>query len=215
LGLDHDWQRRDEEWLAGETPFSHEDLAHAMSDMDTYLDISQHDLGEIYARAMQKAHQHSLSGIRCEEIMSQPVISAEFGTELEEAWHLFELHRVRGLPVVDSFCRVQGIITVSDFVRMASESHVESEAPQSMAERLASMRQRTPGFESNKLEVVGQLMSAPVLTAKVSDEVSELVPLFTNHAIHHLPVVDERRKLVGMVTREDVMAARVGEAIAS
>lgn len=92
LGLDHDWQRGDEEWLAGETPFSHEDLTHAMTDMDTYLDISQHDLSEIYARAMQKSHQHSLSGIRCRQIMSQPVISVEYGTELEEAWHLFEQH---------------------------------------------------------------------------------------------------------------------------
>ena len=35
LGLDHNWQRRDEEWLAGEPPFSHEDLTHAMVEMDT------------------------------------------------------------------------------------------------------------------------------------------------------------------------------------
>jgi len=211
LGLDHDWQRRDEEWLAGEVPFSHEDLAHAMSDMDTYLDISQHDLGEIYARAMQQAHQHSLGGIRCEEIMSQPAISVEYGTELEEAWHLFELHHVRGLPVVDSFRRVQGIITVSNFVHMASEAQTDgNDEPHSIAERLASIRQRTPGFESSKPEVVGQLMTAPVITAQIGDEVSELVPLFTQHEVHHLPVVDGSRKLVGMLTREAVMAARTG-----
>lgn len=209
-GLDHDWQRGDEEWLAGEAPFSHEDLAHAMADMDTYLDISQHDLGEICARAMQKSHQHSLGGIVCEQIMAQPVISVEYGTELEEAWHLFEQHNVRGLPVVDSFRRVKGIITVSDFVHMASESHVDESKSKSMAERLANLRQRTPGFESSKAEVVGQLMTAPVTTAQVDEEVGKLVAVFTQHGIHHLPIVDGSRKLVGMLTREDVMAARAG-----
>lgn len=207
--LDHDWQRRDEEWLAGETPFSHEDLAHAMTDMDTYLDISHHDLGEIFARAMQKAHQHSLSGIRCDEIMSKPVISVEYGTELEEAWRLFEIHRVRGLPVVDSFRRVKGMITVSDFVHMASVVHPDDGESRAMAERLASVRARTPGFESSKAEVVGQLMTTPAITAQVGDEVGELVSIFNKHGIHHLPVVDDDRKLVGMLTREDVMAAKV------
>ena len=215
VGLDHDWQRRDEEWLAGETPFSHEDLTHAMADMDTYLDISQHDLGEIYARALQQAHRHSLGELRCEAIMSQPVICVEYGTELGEAWDLFELHQIRGLPVVDSFRRVQGIITVTDFVRMANEFREEGEAADDghlvMARRLAGLRQRTPGFESSKPEVAGQLMTAPVVTAQTDDRVSDLVPLFTEHAIHHLPVVDHQRKLVGMLTREDVMAARIGQ----
>jgi CBS domain-containing membrane protein len=214
LGLDHDWQRSDEEWLAGETPFSHDDLAHAMAGMDTYLDISQHDLGEIYARAMQQAHRHSLGELRCEEIMSQPVVYVEYGTELGEAWDLFEIHQIRGLPVVDSFRRVQGILTVTDFVHMANEFRKEGEATddghQGMARRLAGLRQRTPGFESNKPEVAGQLMTTPVVTAQTDDQVSDLVPLFTEHAIHHLPVVDHQRKLVGMLTREDVMAARVG-----
>ncbi|MDT8383395.1 MAG: HPP family protein [Gammaproteobacteria bacterium] len=212
--LHDDWQRREEEWLAGETPFSHQDLLHAMGEMDTYLDISEHDLQEIYARAMQRAHQYALDGIRCGDIMSQPVISVEYGTELGEAWALFERHYIRGLPVVDSFRRVQGIITVSDFVHMANEFRANGEATDDshggMAEHLAWLRQRTPGFESDKPEVAGQLMTTPVITAWVDDPVSELVPLFTQHAIHHMPVVDERRRLVGMLTREDVMAARAG-----
>lgn len=212
LGLDHDWQRGEEEWLAGEVPFSHENLAHAMTDMDTYLDISQHDLGEIYNRAMQKAHQHSLDGILCGQIMSQPVVSVEYGTELEEAWHLFESHHVRGLPVVDNYYRVLGIITVSDFVHMASDSLADENKLKSMAERLAYLRQRTPGFESSKPEVVGQLMTSSVVTAQAEDEVGSLVDVFTQQGIHHLPIVDESRKLVGMLTREDVMAARAGQA---
>ncbi len=80
--------------------------------------------------------------------------------------------------------------------------------PHNMAERLAWLRQRTPGFESSKPEAAGQLMSSPVITVGIHDHIADLVPIFTRHNIHHLPVVDDSRKLVGMLTREDVMAAR-------
>ena len=213
-GLDHNWQRSNEEWLAGEIPFSPDDLAHAMAEMDTYLDISHHDLGEIYSRALQRSHTHALCGICCCDAMSQPAIYVEYGTELEETWQLFERHRIRGLPVVDAFQRVLGIVTVSDFVHMASEAAEDGQQPgepHNIAERLAWLRRRTPGFESNKPEVAGQLMSSPVITAGIHDHIADLVPLFTQHNIHHLPVVDDSRRLVGMLTREDVMAARAGD----
>jgi CBS domain-containing membrane protein len=215
LGLDHRWQRDDQSKWAIDIPFSHDDLAHAMADMDTYLDISQHDLVEIYARALHKTHHQALDGLCCADIMSQPVISVAYGTELEEAWQLFEHHNIRSLPVVDSFQRVQGILTVTDFVHMArqfaAENKEHTDTSQHIARRLAWLRQRTPGFESNKPEVAGQLMTAPAITARPDDSIIDLLPVFSQHAVHHLPVVDASRKLVGMVTREDVLAARFAQ----
>jgi CBS domain-containing membrane protein len=207
--LDHNWERNDEEWLATQAPFDQDDLARAVSDMDTFIDISQHDLHEIYSRALQQAHSQSFGDMRCRQVMSQPAFSVQFGTELEEAWHLFEQHDIRGLPVVDHFQRVIGMITVSNFVHLASDSaNVPLPDSASMAERLAHLRQRTPGFESEKAEVVGQIMNSPAITAREDEHVADKIALFNQHHIHHLPVVDERRKLVGMLTREDIMAAR-------
>jgi len=225
LGLDHDWQRGNEEWLEDDVPFRPEDLSHAMADMDTFLDISHHNLNEIYARALHQSHKHALRGLRCGEIMSQPVISVEYGTELASAWLLFEKHNIRGMPVVDSFRRVQGIITVKDFVRIASKGQVKDDAgliemlneeldeKRSMAQRLVDLRQRTPGFESSKPEVVGQLMTAPVILAQVNDFIADLMPLFSQNTIHHMPIVDDSKKLVGILTREDIMSALEGKTI--
>jgi CBS domain-containing membrane protein len=210
LGLDQDWQRGDEDWLVGDAPFSTDDLSQAMAEMDTFFDISQHDLEEIYARAMHQSHKHSLKGLCCAEIMSQPAVSVEYGIELATVWEMFEQHGVRGLPVVDSFQRVLGIVTVSDFVRVATQHQPEQGKVQNVTQALLDFRQRTPGFESNKAEVVGQIMSAPVITAETGDQVSELAALLSGHGIHHLPIVDERRRLVGIITREDIMTARAG-----
>lgn len=207
--LDYNWQRGNEEWLATRAPFDQEDLTRAVSEMDTFIDIKQHDLHEIYNRALQQTHSQSFGDLRCAEVMSQPVLSVQYGTELEEVWHLFEQHNIRGLPVVDSFQHVIGMITVSNFVHLANDS-ASAPLPESasMSERLAKLRQRTEGFESEKVEVVGQIMSSPVITTQQNERIADKIDLFNQHHIHHLPVVDNKRKLVGMLTREDIMAAR-------
>ena len=182
--------------------------------MDTFIDINQHDLHEIYARALQHAHTQGFGDMRCETIMSQPAISVQYGTELEDVWRLFEQHNIRGLPVVDSFQHVIGVVTVTNFVHIASDDGLlpdgiaaDDNKPH-MAERLVLLRQRTPGFESQKPETAGQIMNSPAITARRDERISDKIGLFNEHHIHHLPIIDDKRKLVGMLTREDIMAAR-------
>ena len=211
--LDHNWARTEEDWLVTNTPFSDESLNQAIAAMDTFIDISRQDLKEIYAHALQHSHTHNLGDIRCHEAMHSPTICVEYGAELETVWQLFEQHNIRGVPVVDSFERIIGIVTVSNFVHnadqlTADEKSENNSSQHKMAEQLALLRKRTPGFESDKPEVAGQIMSSPVITAQENDRLADLAPLFTQHAIHHIPVVNDKRKLVGMLTREDILAAR-------
>jgi CBS domain-containing membrane protein len=56
-------------------------------------------------------------------------------------------------------------------------------------------------------ETVRDIMTTRVQTAKPDNTVVELVPLFSDEGFHHLPVIDERRRLVGMVTQSDLVAA--------
>ncbi len=213
VSLDKNWARTEEDWLVTNTPFSDENLNQAIAAMDTFIDISRQDLKEIFAHALQHSHTHGLGDMRCHEAMHSPTISVEYGAELETVWQLFEQHNIRGVPVVDNFERIIGIVTVSNFVHNADQLNADEETERStsqhkMAERLALLRKRTPGFESDKPEVAGQIMSSPVITAQENDRLADLATLFTQHAIHHIPVVDDKRKLVGMLTREDILAAR-------
>ncbi len=210
--LDQHWARTEEDWLVTDSPFSDENLNQAIASMDTFIDISRQDLKEIYTHALQHSHTHNLGDIRCHEAMNSPTISVEYGTELETVWQLFEQHNIRGVPVVDNFERIIGIVTVSNFVHNAEGLNTDKESSNTshnkMAEQLTLLRKRTPGFESKKPEVAGQIMSSPVITAQENDRLANLTPLFTQHAIHHIPVVNDKRKLVGMLAREDVLAAR-------
>jgi len=55
--------------------------------------------------------------------------------------------------------------------------------------------------------VVGEIMSSPVITAPEDMHIVSLIPLFSEHNIHHVPIVDKDRRVVGMVTQTDLTVA--------
>jgi CBS domain-containing membrane protein len=109
---------------------------------------------------------------------------------------------VQALPVVNRARQVIGIVTRSDFL-----AQVEMQDRRDIGRRLRAFLARNTNSHSDCHEVVGQIMTAPVKTAFASTPAVELVPLMADVGLHHIPVVDERRKLVGMVTQTDLVGA--------
>lgn len=181
---------------------SEEDLQSALIEMNSYLDVSRDDLNHIYNRAGMLAYRRKLGEITCGDIMSRDLTTAEFATDLEEAWHQLHIHKVKAIPVTDRARRVIGIVTVADFLKRANLKTYET-----FRDRLLNFIRRTPGVTSEKPEVVGQIMSAPVLTAEEGMHIVQLVPLLSDRGLHHIPVVDRESRLVGMVTQSDLIAA--------
>ena len=50
-------------------------------------------------------------------------------------------------------------------------------------------------------------MSSEVFTATPQTPLSELIRQISQRALPHVPVVDEQRKVVGMVTQSDLLVA--------
>ena len=134
--------------------------------------------------------------------MSRDVITVEFGTPLDEAWKLLRKHNIKALPVIDRAQRVIGIVTQIDFLR-----HANLDVYEGFADRLRRFIRQTPGVHSIKPEVVGQIMSKPVSTATLNTHIVELVPVMSDLGLHYIPILDSKRKLAGMVTQSDLIAA--------
>jgi CBS domain-containing membrane protein len=189
-------------WPLGRLGLSQDDLVEAMKEMNAYIDVSEEDLEEIYARAELHAHRRRMGDILCRDIMTREVVTVEFGDELETVWELMRTRKLKGLPVVDKARRVVGIVTIIDFLKRA-----DTRAGGHLFERLVRAIRRTPGLSSDKPEVVGQIMTAPAVTVPESTHIITLIPMFAEHGIHHVPVVDAQGKLAGMVTQSDLMEA--------
>lgn len=57
------------------------------------------------------------------------------------------------------------------------------------------------------------LMSSPVITIRDDADLSEAAQIFVEHRIRHLPVVDREDRLVGMLSRSDLLKHATGDLI--
>ena len=183
--------------------FTAEDLNAVLKEYNQVLDVSREDLQTLLQQTEMHAYRRRFGEITCADIMSKDVVSVEFGTELEEAWSLLRKHKIKALPVVDRSQRVIGIITQIDFMK-----HANLEVYEGFETKLKRFIQRTARMHSHKPEVAGQIMSSPAVTANVDMHIIGLIPLMSQHRVHHhIPVVDDDRKLVGIVTQSDLVSA--------
>jgi CBS domain-containing membrane protein len=182
--------------------FTQEDLDHVLQQYNQVLDVSRDDLENLILQTELHAYRRRFGAITCADIMSRDVVSVEYGTSLEDAWALLLKHRIKALPVINSARRLVGIITQTDFMRQAN-----LQVYTGFEQKLKQFIQRTTTTHSDKPEVVGQIMTSAVQSAVTDAHIVELVQPLSDSGIHHIPIVDDQRRLVGMVTQSDMVAA--------
>jgi CBS domain-containing membrane protein len=165
-----------------------QDLDAALRARGELLDVDKDDLGELFIEAEHRAWRRRFGDIRCEDVMSRDVVSVQPSTPAQRAWQLMIRHAVKALPTVDAEGRLTGIVTLHDFF---------------VGHELAS----DGGTGAAAFSRVGDIMTRDVLTARPHQALVDLMPAFSDGGRHHLPVVDDERKLVGMVTQSDMVAA--------
>ncbi len=192
--------------VAAATPagsrFTSADLDVALRRYGQVLDVSRPDLAELLHLAEAQAYQRRLGDLRCADIMTGSVVTADYAMPLEEAWSLLRERRIKALPVVDGASRVIGIVTAGDFLK-----HAQLDDLPGLAGRLREFMRASTGAHSDKPEVVGQIMSRKVRVATASRPLAELVSVMAEGGHHHIPILDEDRRLVGIVTQTDLVSA--------
>ncbi|MEO5737572.1 MAG: CBS domain-containing protein, partial [Variovorax sp.] len=178
------------------------DLDAVLTRYNQVLDVSRDDLMALLAETRLRAYDRKLADVRCADIMSRDLVTVEFGTPLQEAWALLRERRIKALPVVDRSFRIAGIITVADFMRAA-----ELDVYEGFDDKLRKLIRSTRSSYSKKPEVVGQIMSRNVRVAGMQRHLVDLVPLFGSSGHHHIPIIGEGERLVGMITQSDLVAA--------
>jgi CBS domain-containing membrane protein len=182
--------------------FTPEDLDDVLKKYNQVLDVSRDDLESLFLQTEMHAYRRRFGEITCADIMSRDIVTVEFGALLEDAWALLLEHRIKALPVVDRARRVIGIVTRGDFMK-----HANLNVYDGFDAKLRQFIKRTFKTHSEKPEVVGQIMSKRVTTARIDMHIVELVPLMSDFGLHHIPIVNGERRLVGIVTQSDLVSA--------
>lgn len=182
--------------------FSAADFDAVLAEYNQVLDVSRDDLETLLQQAEVAAYRRRLGELRCADIMSRDLVTVQFGSSLEEAWALMRQHNIKALPVVDRARRIVGIVTTADFLR-----HANMDQHDGLGQRLRAFLRATPGVTSSKPETVGQIMSRKVRVASQDRHIVDLVPQFSEHGHHHIPIVDKENRLVGIITQSDLVRA--------
>jgi CBS domain-containing membrane protein len=178
------------------------DLDAVLARYNQVLDVSRDDLKALLAEAQMRAYDRKLAEVRCADVMSRELITVQFGTPLQEAWALLRERHIKALPVVDRSFRIAGIVTLADFLRAA-----ELDVHEGFDEKLRKLVRMTRSSYSSKPEVVGQIMTRNVRVMGMDRHLVDLVPLFGSTGHHHIPIIGEQERLVGMITQSDLVAA--------
>ena len=145
--------------------------------------------------------------MKAADLMTSFVVTVRPDATIEYAAQLMLQYRISGLPVTDSDGAVLGIVTESDLLRRAetgTENRHDRWASLLIGPgRLAREYVRTHGRK------VAEVMTERVFIVTPETPLADLVALMETKHVKRVPVVDQGR-LVGIVSRADVMAALVG-----
>ncbi|MGW2089181.1 CBS domain-containing protein [Streptomyces sp. NPDC001880] len=132
------------------------------------------------------------------ELMTRDVVRARCDLPFKEIVELLAEHDVTAVPVVDELDRPMGVVSEADLLRKSAD--------------VADPTGRTPlphleAWERAKAEGARaeELMSAPAVCARPEWTVVEAARLMEVQSVKRLPVVDETDKLLGIVSRGDLL----------
>jgi CBS domain-containing protein len=117
-----------------------------------------------------------------QEIMSREVLTVKEGTSIEEVLKILMNNRITGVPVVDSQNEMIGVVSEYDLIQQISSmtgKEVVLTSPCSFTRGAASISE----------------------TAELKEVLHYLLDL----KFRRLPVVNAQKKLVGIITRRDII----------
>jgi CBS domain-containing protein len=139
--------------------------------------------------------------MRVEKIMTRDVLTVAAGTPLKEVAALLAANHISGVPVADPDGTVLGVVSEADIL-------CKEEGFPPNPGRVSGWLLRRMDGELDKIGArrAADAMTAPALTVRPAQQVSEVARLMVGHRINRLPVVADGR-LVGIVSRADLVRA--------
>lgn len=123
-------------------------------------------------------------------VMTRSVLTVSPQLTLKELEHLFETHDFNGFPVVEDH-RLAGIVTKFDFLKAF----------------VFTSNAVFPHYDLLMKRTVQEIMTTKVCTVHPTMPLTRVLQLMVETRDKSFPVVDEKKRLVGMISRGDIVRA--------
>jgi CBS domain-containing protein len=133
-----------------------------------------------------------------ENVMTRDVVCVTKDTPYKDLVKLLATRRVSAVPVVDDHRHILGVVSEADLL-------VKQEKRARPLTRLLSTRRRRRERAKAKATVAATLMSQPPITISTGATLTEAAKRLHTEGVKRLPVVDAAGRLVGIVSRVDLL----------
>lgn len=128
------------------------------------------------------------------EVMTSEPVTVRSDTSVKDALALLNQYSITTLPVVSADAELVGVLSEADLL-----------VGRVLPDARASMIPHTAEAGDDARETVGSLMTSLALTVTEETDVAEVTKVMTATGVKSLPVVDARRRVVGVVSRRDIV----------
>lgn len=179
---------------------SEEELAGILARLNQSLNLGVEDLARLIGAAELQAAAHASGPMTADDIMSRNLVTVGPKTALSDISDLFRQHRFTSLPVVEAGDIFLGIIFQIHIISTARGEATRLERGFSaVLRRILDREREEPILACNIMSVTGP-------RARPSTPIGALLPMMADGEIDAVPVI-EGNKIVGIVTRTDLIAA--------
>jgi CBS domain-containing protein len=151
--------------------------------------------------AVVTADEAAATALRVRDVMGPATVTVPGELAFRDLARVLSRGGLGIVPVTDADGRVVGVVSESDLLAKAAVAAM----PIGSWARLRDHRLR----EKARAETAAELMTAPAVTVHAGTPVAEAAWTAARSRLKRLPVVDHEDRLVGMVTRGNLLAALV------
>jgi CBS domain-containing membrane protein len=188
---------------------SDQDIYEAMKEIPGYLDITPGDFKDLYKLVYRHTLERIAQAVKASDIMTTVVITVTPETPVMKAAELMAAKEVSGVPVIDKENNVVGILSERDFLSRMGGGGTKN----FMTVVARCLEAKGCAALAIREKTVKDIMTSPAVTVNNEIKSQDIAVLLKKKKINRVPVIDQRGRLVGIVSREDIVNTSLIEGI--
>ena len=144
---------------------------------------------------------HADLSIPVESVMQRHPVSIRQDETIQNAVDRMTEHHLSALPVVDDGNHLQGIVTISDLLRVMQDAERTLDSDLAIYDTtlvVTDLIRATLGTDE-----VSNISTGRAITVAQGKPMHQVAKLMIEHQVHHLPVVSSDNRLLGIVSAID------------
>ena len=136
--------------------------------------------------------------------MTHNVVTVRKDASLIKAIKLMDNHGLTALPVVDQDNCVCGMLSMSDLISLIYEHQADMSALPFVSKPVRETLIKALAEDNDSVKVASAMVH-DIDTVSENDHLADAARLLLKNSCHHLPVVDETRKPIGIISTSDIV----------